>query len=214
MMFLVNIFIFEKNITDIIIQDVMPDSPAQLAGLKSGDKIVSINNKNIHNISDLQNEVSQNLGKNSNWEIVSGIPNIFQKPGEDTKYFYNNESSKKYNIEARWDPPSYIVGVDISLSKARNINYYSGTFTMFEVSNDFSEKSISLNEANKTFTELVNIKNILNIQNIEINQPTPAYPAKYQDLYKFQIYIRGKTPHLILQNIKLKQNCVVEVDPI
>tara|TARA_Y100001970_G_scaffold89871_1_gene113253 strand:- start:2993 stop:4540 length:1548 start_codon:yes stop_codon:yes gene_type:complete len=149
MMFLVNIFIFEKNITDIIIQDVMPDSPAELAGLKSGDKIVSINNKNIHNISDLQNEVSQNLGKNSNWEIVSGIPNIFQKPGEDTKYFYNNESSKKYNIEARWDPPSYIVGVDISLSKARNINYYSGTFTMFEVSNDFSEKSISLNEANK-----------------------------------------------------------------
>lgn len=148
MMFLVNIFIFEKNISDIIIQDVMPGSPAQMAGLKSGDKIVSINSNKIYNISDLQNEVSQNLGKNSDWEIINAIPNVFQKPGEDTKYFYN-ESTKNHKIEARWNPPSHIVGVDISLSKARSINSYSGTFTFFDVSENSTENSISINEANK-----------------------------------------------------------------
>ena len=100
---------------------------------------------------------------------------------------------------------------EIIFRKTQNLPPYS---KIIKLTYSNKNEQLSLNEANKTFTELINIKNILNIKNIEINQPTPAYPAKYQDLYKFQIYIRGKTPHLILQNIKLKQNCVVEVDPI
>ncbi|MEC7838337.1 MAG: site-2 protease family protein [Chloroflexota bacterium] len=148
-MFLVNIFILEKNVADIIIQDVMPDSPAELAGLKPGDKILSINEKTIYTISDLQSEVSQNLGKESDWEIVRGIPNVFQKPGEDIKYFYNDESTNDFIIKARWDPPSYKVGLDISLAKARSINPYSGSITYFNVENTPSNKTMSLIESNK-----------------------------------------------------------------
>lgn len=149
MMFLVNISIVEKNISDITIQDVMPNSPAELSGLKPGDKILSINNKKINSISDLQNEVSQNLGKNSNWEVLRGIPNIFQKPGENIKYYYDNSSPNKYKINARWDPPTYKIGSDISLSKARSINPYSGSFTSFLISDISSDTSISLYESRK-----------------------------------------------------------------
>jgi len=148
-MFLVNIFILEKNVADIIIQDVMPDSPAELAGLKPGDKILSINEKTIYTISDLQSEVSQNLGKESDWEIVRGIPNVFQKPGEDIKYFYNDESTNDFKVKARWDPPSYKIGLDISLAKARSINPYSGSITYFNVENTSSNKTMSLIESNK-----------------------------------------------------------------
>jgi regulator of sigma E protease len=149
MMFLVNIFILEKNISDIIIQDVMPDSPAAIAGLKSGDKIVSINEKTIYSVNDLQSEVSQNLGKESKWEIIRGIPNVFQKPGENNNYYYNDESTIDHKVNARWDPPSYKIGFDISLAKARSINPYSGTITFFEVSNISSDRSISLIESRK-----------------------------------------------------------------
>ena len=149
MMFLVNIFILEKNISDIIIQDVMPNSPAEIAGLKSGDKIVSINENTIYSISDLQSEVSQNLGKESDWEIVRGIPNIFQKPGENTQYYYNDELTSDFKINARWDPPSYKIGLDIPLANARSINPYSGTFTYFQISNISSDRTISLIESKK-----------------------------------------------------------------
>ena len=42
MIFTINIFITEKNISDVIIQGVMEDSPAYNSGIKSGDKIISI----------------------------------------------------------------------------------------------------------------------------------------------------------------------------
>ena len=44
MIFTINIFITEKNISDVIIQGVMEDSPAYNSGIKSGDKIISIDN--------------------------------------------------------------------------------------------------------------------------------------------------------------------------
>tara|TARA_Y100001970_G_scaffold279880_1_gene387962 strand:+ start:1629 stop:3182 length:1554 start_codon:yes stop_codon:yes gene_type:complete len=149
MMFCVSIFIVEKNISDIIVQQVMPNSPADIAGLRSGDKIVSINNQKIFSIVDLQNEISQNLGKKSDWEIVRGIPNLFQKPGENNEFYYDDKLSENYNILARWDPPVNEIGVDISLEKARTINPYAGTINFFEITNSTSKTTISLEDAKK-----------------------------------------------------------------
>ena len=78
MIFTINIFITEKNISDVIIQGVMEDSPAYNSGIKSGDKIISIDNVKIHSVSELQGIITKNLGDNSNWEISRGIPKVFK----------------------------------------------------------------------------------------------------------------------------------------
>ena len=143
MMFCVSIFIVEKNASDIIVQQVMPNSPADNAGLRSGDKIISINNQKIFSVADLQNEISQNLGKKSDWEIVRGVPNLFQKPGESNQFYYDDKLSENYEILARWDPPVNKVGKDISLEKARTLNSYAGTINFFEITNSTSKTTIS-----------------------------------------------------------------------
>ena len=149
MMFCVSILIVEKNASDIIVQQVMPNSPADNAGLRSGDKIISINNQKIFSVADLQNEISQNLGKKSDWEIVRGVPNLFQKPGESNQFYYDDKLSENYEILARWDPPVNKVGKDISLEKARTLNSYAGTISFFEITNSTSKTTISQEDAKK-----------------------------------------------------------------
>lgn len=149
MMFCVSIFIVEKNASDIIVQQVMPNSPADNAGLRSGDKIISINNQKIFSVADLQNEISQNLGKKSDWEIVRGVPNLFQKPGESNQFYYDDKLSESYKILARWDPPVNKIGKDISLEKARTLNSYAGTINFFEITNSTSKTTISQEDAKK-----------------------------------------------------------------
>ena len=127
----------------------MPNSPADNAGLRSGDKIISINNQKIFSVADLQNEISQNLGKKSDWEIVRGVPNLFQKPGESNQFYYDDKLSESYKILARWDPPVNKIGKDISLEKARTLNSYSGTINFFEITNSTSKTTISQEDAKK-----------------------------------------------------------------
>ncbi|MDO4627775.1 MAG: PDZ domain-containing protein [Planctomycetia bacterium] len=51
------IFGASMNVTDNVITDVVPNSPAQLAGLMVGDRIVSFNNVSIQNGNDFSNAV-------------------------------------------------------------------------------------------------------------------------------------------------------------
>ena len=53
----------------------MPNSPADNAGLRSGDKLFLSINQKIFSVADLQMRF-QNLGKKSDWEIVRGVPNL------------------------------------------------------------------------------------------------------------------------------------------
>jgi len=100
---------------------------------------------------------------------------------------------------------------EISFRKTQNLPPYSNIIRLI-----YSNKNeqICLNESGKIFTELLNIQNIFNIQNIDIHTPTPTFPAKDKEQYKFQIHIRGGTPQLFIQNVKLKKGWVVDVDPI
>ena len=135
--------------TDIIVQSVIPNSPADLAGIKSGDKIVKIDEKEIYAINDLQNVVTQNLGKEVLWVVERGIPIVFSKPGDQSKYQYNNDFEKIFVI-GRWNPPRRSIPEDITLIEARKYDPYAGTNTELLVSENaqnFGE--ISLNEAKK-----------------------------------------------------------------
>ena len=91
MVFFVYLMISPNKATDIIVQSVIPNSPADLAGVKYGDKIVKIDQKEIYSINDLQSVVTQNLGKEVLWVVERGIPIVFSKPGDQSKYQYRHQ---------------------------------------------------------------------------------------------------------------------------
>ena len=171
MIFTINIFITEKNISDVIIQGVMEDSPAYNSGIKSGDKIISIDNIKIHSVSELQGIITKNLGDNSNWEISRGIPKVFIAPGEKSTYDYLDDSTISIKVNSRWDPPIHTIGKDISLEKARIYDPYSGSITHLEVSLDSSDGFISLSESRKYVDSEIGDKIPIVIDNSEVGIP-------------------------------------------
>ncbi|MDG0866290.1 site-2 protease family protein [Candidatus Lucifugimonas marina] len=142
----------EKPVGDVTIQTVFPGSPADLAGIQPGDKIVKVDGRKIENISELQQAVTVKLGAESTWELQSGVPNIFARPAEP-QYQYTGDIEKAMLIP-RWKPPSrQIVAVvedpttEMALSRARVFDVSVGlntvlavvdepTDTLYEISNE------------------------------------------------------------------------------
>ncbi len=70
-------------IGQVVAKEVVPNSPAAIAGIEPGDIILRVNEKPVHNISELQRYIHLNLGKeitllikhtDSTTEVVSVIP--------------------------------------------------------------------------------------------------------------------------------------------
>jgi len=142
----------EKPVGDVTIGTVFPGSPADMAGMEPGDKIVKVDGRNIDNISELQQAVTVKLGASSTWEIERGFPNPFARPAEP-QYQYTGDVEKVVLIP-RWKPPSraVVAGVkntetEMSLGRARVFDLSVGlntvltvvdepTDTLYEISNE------------------------------------------------------------------------------
>ena len=128
----------DKSVGDVTIVTVFPRSPADLAGIKSGDKIVKVDGRKIENVSELQQAVTVKLGAESTWEIESGIPNLFARPAEP-QYQYSGDTAKVL-MTPRWRPPSRAVvsgmpnsEMEIRLSQARVFDASVGINTVITV---------------------------------------------------------------------------------
>ena len=131
----------DKSVGDVTIVTVFPGSPADLAGIKPGDKIVKVDGRKIENVSELQQAVTVKLGAESTWEIESGIPNLFARPAEP-QYQYSGDTEKVLMIP-RWRPPSRAVvseipnsEMEIRLSQARVFDASVGINTVITVVNE------------------------------------------------------------------------------
>ena len=128
----------DKSVGDVTIVTVFPGSPADLAGIKSGDKIVKVDGRKIENVSELQQAVTVKLGAESTWEIESGIPNLFARPAEP-QYQYSGDTAKVL-MTPRWRPPRRAVvsgmpnsEMEIRLSQARVFDASVGINTVITV---------------------------------------------------------------------------------
>ncbi len=122
----------DKVLSDVTVATVFPGSPADEAGIRPGDRIVSVDGRSVDNISELQQAVTVRLGAESVWEIESGIPNIFARPAEG-QYQYSGET-EKVTIVPRWKPPNREVvetvtdpETQMALSQARIYQAATGT---------------------------------------------------------------------------------------
>ncbi len=84
----------------VVVEEVVPESPAAMAGIEVGDVIFSVNNKPVGNTSDLHRYIHVNRGK----EIT-----LLVGPGEST--------TKEVQLIPRWKPPpgQGAIGVRINM---------------------------------------------------------------------------------------------------
>ena len=120
--FFSSLFITEVDKSDLIIMDVSKDSPASISGLKIGDKILNINDKEINNMNDLQRILTSNLGNGILINVDRGIPNPFAESWEEN-FSYNNNFNTVL-ATPRWNPPEGegALGVALSVQNYRTIN--------------------------------------------------------------------------------------------
>ena len=78
MLLIVSLYYFNgRYISPPIINEVLDTKPAKISGIMSGDKIISINNKEIKNFSDIKYIVENNPKKNLSFEILRNEKVIF-----------------------------------------------------------------------------------------------------------------------------------------
>ena len=145
----------------IMVNSVFPNSPAYEVGLKKGDLIDKIHDKEINTIQDLQLLVNSNLGKELKLEISSSIPNPFPRP-DQMQYEYKPVRDE-ITLVPRWKPPQRKIvmspsniNTEISLVEARKIDSRIGInnklIVVSEVSDPNGEISLSyLEEIDKDF---------------------------------------------------------------
>jgi len=94
-------FMVPHNVIEgqIIITDVAPNSPAAMAGIESGDTLLSINEKPIRNIGDLHRYIQLNLGN----EITVLVQ-------------HNDSTTEEVQVTPRWRPPEGQGSVGITIS--------------------------------------------------------------------------------------------------
>ncbi len=96
-------------IEPVIVKDVAVDSPAAVAGIKTGDTILSLDDKPVRNTSDLNRYVNLKLGKETSVLVA-----------------HSDTSTETVTLVPRWQPPQGegAMGVEIDLENAwlnRNI---------------------------------------------------------------------------------------------
>ena len=97
---------------DVVVANVLPNSPAYGAGVRPLQKIVSVDGQPITNFNDLQTAVVRKLGQESQWEVQRGIPDPFARP-TDPEVHYLEGDTKTVTVVARWDPPRHDVVLEV-----------------------------------------------------------------------------------------------------
>lgn len=103
---------------DVVVANVLPNSPAYEAGVRPLQKIVSVDGQPITNFNDLQTAVVRKLGQESQWEVQRGIPDPFARP-TDPEVHYLEGDTKTVTVVARWDPPRHDVVLEVDDSETQ-----------------------------------------------------------------------------------------------
>ncbi len=102
----------ERLVGDVVVANVMPDSPAYEAGIRPLQKIIAVDGQRINSFNELQSAVVRKLGEESKWEVQRGIPDPFARP-TDPEVHYLEGDTKTVVLVPRWDPPRHDVVLEV-----------------------------------------------------------------------------------------------------
>jgi regulator of sigma E protease len=85
----------------VTVQEIVPNSPAAMAGIEPGDTFLQVNGKPVRNIGDLQRYLQLNLGKEINLLVQ-----------------HEDSATEELQVTPRWKPPEGegAIGVAVSLT--------------------------------------------------------------------------------------------------
>ena len=89
---------------DVTITAVYPDSPADQASLREGDRIIEVDGRDIDDLTGLQQAITLKLGGTSNWLVRPGIPDPSPMPGA-TGFQYLESRDKEVTLKPRFKVP-------------------------------------------------------------------------------------------------------------
>ena len=161
---------------EVYISSVAPSSPAELAGLNSGDQITSINGEKIDNHMDLVQKVMSNLGS----EVELGIRKGSNVKGISVSQEYI--STTNISLLARLNPPTKIVvekvidsSTEVSIDRAKiydpnlllgdeiiqgPLGIMIGTLNLKSVNRNYSFTEALNMSLSKTYSVLITLKNV------------------------------------------------------
>jgi regulator of sigma E protease len=101
-------FPHEIIVEKITVRDMMPNSPAALAGIKAGDQILVVDWRAVHNVGDLKNRIYVNLGNEINVRVM-----------------HPDSSTEDFQITPRWfvSGQENAIGLVVSGSNSRSVNH-------------------------------------------------------------------------------------------
>ena len=102
----------ERLVGDVVVANVMPESPAYEAGVRPLQKIIAVDGQPITSFNELQSAVVRKLGEESVWEVQRGIPDPFARP-TDPEVHYLDGDTKTVVVVPRWDPPRHDVVLEV-----------------------------------------------------------------------------------------------------
>jgi regulator of sigma E protease len=98
----------------IVVQEVNPGSPAEMAGIKPGDTLLSVNGRTLNNSSDLARQIQLNLGK----EI-------------DISVEHSDLTIEEISLTPRWRPPEGQGSMGVSM-KTMNPTIVPESYPFFQ----------------------------------------------------------------------------------
>ena len=96
-------------IGQVFVEEVVPNSPAAMAGIESGDTVLSINDKPVHNIGDLHRNIHLNLGK----EVTILVE-------------HSDSTTEEVQVIPRWKPPEGqgATGIVVSMLNPTTVSHH------------------------------------------------------------------------------------------
>ena len=98
---------------DVTITAVYPNSPADQAGLRVGDRIIEVDGRDIDDLTGLQQAITLKLGGTSNWLVRPGIPDPSPMPGA-TAFQYIESRDKDISLSPRYQVPDRDVVFEVT----------------------------------------------------------------------------------------------------
>ena len=218
MLLIVSLYYFNgRYISPPIINEVLDTKPAKISGIMSGDKILSINNKEIKNFSDIKYIVENNPKKNLSFEILRNEKIIFTNvtPIE----FYEKKSKRILGRIGVTAAPAELITLSIlpalkfGILDSINMTYewFKGLKVLLNFEVDKKDilgpigiAKISGSSLDRGFASIIFLMAVLSINLGLINLlPIPALDGGYILLFTYEL-IFGKPLSGSIQSFLLK----------
>ncbi|HJM53247.1 MAG TPA: site-2 protease family protein [Dehalococcoidia bacterium] len=163
---------------DVTITAVHPDSPADQAGLRVGDRVIEVDGREINDLTGLQQAITLKLGSSSDWLVRPGIPDPSPMPGA-TAFQYVEGRDKEVSLRPRFQVPERDVVFEVTdpenqllLAEARLLDITVGVNDRLHVVPEANDTNVEMSiAAARLLDDRIQVGDVLQVVSV-VSDPT------------------------------------------